>query len=74
MIHGNLTASVGYHLMGPLLVLGMLAAIITLGVEALTGLRWNPGGKPGFWRGTLILFVLVWILYGGTRLALEFAG
>jgi len=60
--------------MGPILFLGMLLAVINLGAEALSGKQWYPGTAAGFWRGALVLFLLVWITYGGIRLALELAG
>ncbi len=69
--HGNLAASAGYHLLGPVLFMGLLGAIVCLGTEALTGRTWKPG--TAFWRRALIFCFLVWIAFGGIRLALELA-
>jgi hypothetical protein len=72
--HGHFSASIGHHLMGPVAFLGMFLAMINLGTEALIGRKWNPGAHAGFWRGALAFFILLWITYGGIRLALELAG
>ena len=69
--HGQFTVSLGYHLMGPVLSLGLLLILMMLGAEALTGRRWTPGTTAGFWRNTLVILLLVWATYGGIRLALE---
>jgi glycerol uptake facilitator-like aquaporin len=72
--HGHLSSSLEYHLLGPLLFLAMIMAIMILSAEALTGRRWNPARTGRFWPGVLAALVLVWIAYGGIRLALELAG
>lgn len=70
---GNLSASLEYHLMGPVLLLGLLAAVVFLTAEALTGKQWPAAssGKP--LRAAVLLLAIVWILYGGLRLVLEIA-
>ena len=72
---GNLSVSLEYHLMGPLLFLGLLAAIAWLGTEALTGTPVSPPGARGRrLRSALILGVCLWVTYGGIRFVLELAG
>jgi formate/nitrite transporter FocA (FNT family) len=72
--HGQLTDSLRYHLMGPVVFLGALIAMITLGAEAWTGRKWSPRIQAGFWKHALVFLLLLWITYGGIRLALEIAG
>ena len=70
---GNLSASLEYHMMGPVLLLVLFTAIVWLTTEALTGKPRSAGagGKP--LRTALIVFASVWITYGGIRLVLELA-
>ena len=70
--HGQFSASLGHHLMGPVLYVGMLLLLLRLGAEAAAGRTWNPGA--GFWRSTLVFLALAWIAYGGIRLAFELPG
>jgi putative Mn2+ efflux pump MntP len=72
--HGHLSSSLGYHLLGPLIFLGMITAMVALGAEAVAGRRLNPARTAKFWPGVLVTLVLVWMTYGGIRLALELAG
>jgi hypothetical protein len=51
----------------------MIIAMIVLGKEALTGTRWKPGTYAGFQRSAYFLLILIWIAYGGIRLALDIA-
>lgn len=68
----DLPSSLRFHLMGPPLFLGLLAAIAAMSAEAVTGRKWFVRAHAGI-RKALILFVLAWVAYGGLRLALEFA-
>ncbi len=70
---GNLSASLENHLMGPLLLLGMIAAIALLAAEALTGKPASAGAGGKRLRTALIVLASVWITYGGIRLVLELA-
>ncbi len=70
---GNLSASLEYHLMGPVLLLGLLAAVACLTAEALTGKQWLVASGGKFLRVSLLLLAIVWITYGGVRLVLEIA-
>ncbi len=70
---GNLSGSLGYHMMGPVLLLGLLAAIVWLAAEALTGKPLPARNRGTLLRTTLIVFASAWLTYGGIRLALELA-
>lgn len=72
---GNLSVSLEYHLMGPLLFLGLLAAIVWLSAEALTGTPVSPlRAKGRLLRAAVTLVVGLWVTYGGIRFVLELAG
>ncbi len=70
---GNLSASLEHHMMGPVLVLGLLVAIVWLTMEALTGKPRSAGAGGKILRTALIVFASAWITYGGIRLVLELA-
>jgi hypothetical protein len=72
MSHGELLASLHYHLMGPLVFAGMLVASLLWSVEAATGKRIRLTTNTRGARIVIASFALVWIIYWGTRLISEF--
>jgi len=70
LIRGDLASSIGHHLMGPFLVLGLLWAMMHLGAEALTGRKRSTVSRS--WQ-VLFSAALLWGTYGGIRLLCELA-
>ncbi|MBM4161100.1 MAG: DUF2752 domain-containing protein [Ignavibacteria bacterium] len=70
--HGELVVSLRYHLMGPLVLTGILLASVLWSVEAATGkrIRLATNAKPA--RDVIAMFLIVWIVYWGIRLISEF--
>ncbi len=68
---GNLSASLEYHMMGPVLLLCLLAAIVWLTTEALTGKPVLARNRGKLLRTTLVVSASAWLTYGGIRLVLE---
>lgn len=72
LLHGDLSASIHYHLMGPVLLGGILVACILWVLEASTGRRLRFDRPGGIQRPAMILFAAVWIAYSAVRLTAEF--
>ena len=73
ILHGDLAASIRYHLFGPAIFLGMLLCLMSFAAEAISGrryVRWS-GGK--MWSRAVPMFAVLWFVYWGVRLAAEFA-
>ena len=71
MLHGNVQASLHYHLMGPIVSGGMMLAGILWVAEASTGRRFIVGARATRRRNTIVGFALLWIVFGGVRLLTE---
>ena len=73
ILHGDLAASIRYHLFGPVVFLGMLLCLVSFAAEAISGRRYAPwpGGKIWSWAAAML--VILWFVYWGVRLAAEFA-
>jgi hypothetical protein len=72
-MHGDLAASIRYHLLGPVVFLGILLCLIRFAAEVISGRRYAlwPGGKI---RGrAAAMLVIFWFVYWGVRLAAEYA-
>jgi hypothetical protein len=73
ILHGDLAASIRYHLFGPAVFLGMLLCLMTFAAETISGRRYAlwAGGKIG---GRVVgMVAILWFVYWGVRLAAEFA-
>ena len=73
ILHGDLAASIRYHLFGPAIFLGMLLCLMSFAAEAISGRRYalRAGGK--MWGRAVPMFAVLWFVYWGVRLAAEFA-
>jgi len=69
--HGDLTAAIRYHLLGPAAFAGMLLIIVSFSIEAFTGIRppFHPDKKIR--RLIIVLFGALWLVYWGARLVAE---
>jgi hypothetical protein len=72
LLHGDLSASIQYHLMGPVLLGGILVACVLWVVEASTGRRLRVERPGGIQRPAIFLFAAAWIAYSAVRLTAEF--
>jgi hypothetical protein len=70
--HGELFLSLHYHLMGPLVFTGMVAASLMWSVEAATGKKIRLTTNTGRMKYFVVAFAVLWIMYWGFRLVSEF--
>jgi hypothetical protein len=73
ILHGDLAASIRYHLFGPAVFLGILLCLMMFSAEAISGRRYVlwAGGKV--WSRVAGMAAILWFVYWGVRLAAEFA-
>jgi hypothetical protein len=71
LAQGHLAASIGHHLMGPVLFLGICWAVVYAAAESLTGRKLFPAAWAV--KVPLLWVALLWITYGAVRLASELA-
>jgi hypothetical protein len=73
VLHGDLAASIRYHLFGPAVFLGMLLCLMIFSAEAISGRRYAlwAGGKV--WSRVACMAAILWFVYWGARLTAEFA-
>jgi hypothetical protein len=73
VLHGDLAASIRYHLFGPAVFLGILLCLGSFAAEAISGRRYElwAGGKIG--GRAVAMLAILWFVYWGVRLAAEFA-
>ena len=74
MSHGQLIASLRYHMMGPVIFVGVFLFSLTLLVEGMMGKRIRLAQGKRYTKQTAWLFAIVWLVYWGARLIVEFAG
>jgi hypothetical protein len=69
--HGDLAASLHYHLFGPVLFFGALLSVLFFAAEAISGrkLSLQLGGRMK--KHAAILLAMVWLVYWGARLFTE---
>lgn len=70
--HGELIASLRYHMMGPVIFFGVLLFSLVLSVEAMTGKRIILPASRKNTKHMLLLLAIIWLVYWGTRLTTEF--
>jgi len=70
--HGELAASLRYHMLGPVVFLGVLLGFMTSAAEAISGklisVQWNRKWKVRF----LVPFAIIWLIYWSVRLIVEY--
>ena len=69
--HGNLTASMQYHIFGPLVFGGMILGLFGFGIEAISGIQVMPQFRREHGKILLIAVAILWMAYGLIRLAAE---
>jgi len=73
ILHGDLAASIRYHLFGPAVFLGMLLCLVNFAAETISGRRFTlwAGGK--IWGRVVGMVAILWFVYWAARLAAEFS-
>ena len=71
--HGDLAASIRYHLFGPAVFLGMLLCLMRLAAETISGRRYALWAGRKIWGRVVGMVAILWFVYWGARLAAEFA-
>jgi hypothetical protein len=71
--HGELLASVHYHLMGPLAFAVMLLGFLRWTAEGFTGRRIRAGIGAVVRRRAISAILVTWVLFGVIRLSVELA-
>ncbi len=70
--HGEVAASIRYHLLGPVVFLGMLLCFTLFAAEAIRGKKSLIPINRKIKTQVFFMIALVWIVYWGARLAAEF--
>ena len=73
VLHGDLADSFRYHLFGPAVLLGLLLCLGVFVAESVGGRRMAPSVGRSLRNGIIGATAILWFLYWGIRLALEFA-
>jgi hypothetical protein len=71
---GELLASLQFHLLGPVLLWGMVLGSLLWTSEALTGRGVRLGEPRKMGRAIFFSFVAIWAMYGLGRMVLEVLG
>ena len=69
--HGDLAASLQYHLFGPVLFFGALLFVLLFAVEAISGKQMSLQMSGRAKKHAAMLFAIVWLVYWGARLFTE---
>jgi Na+-transporting NADH:ubiquinone oxidoreductase subunit NqrB len=69
--HGNLIASIRYHLFGPVVFVGMLAGLAGFGAEAISGKKILSHIRWKLWRPALATAAVAWLIYWLVRVGME---
>jgi len=73
ILHGDLAASIRYHLFGPAVFLGMLLCLMSFATETIRGRRHASWAGGINWSRFAGMVAILWFVYWGVRLAAEFA-
>jgi hypothetical protein len=73
ILHGELTASIRYHLFGPAVLLGMLLCLMCFAAETISGRKYAKWAGGKIWSRVVGMVAILWFVYWGVRLAAEFA-
>jgi hypothetical protein len=69
--HGNLSASIRYHLFGPAVFIGMLVCLAGFGAEAVSGKKLWPRIYRKLWQPVLATVATAWLIYWLVRILTE---
>jgi hypothetical protein len=69
--HGDWSASIRYHMFGPILFVGIILGFLGFSAEAISGKKIMPQIRRGPWQTVLFLMATAWVLYWLVRLATE---
>lgn len=69
--HGDLAASVRYHLLGPAALLAMLLGFVIFAAQAVSGRPFAIFMSRKTRSRVVIAFAVVWLVYWGVRLIVE---
>ena len=69
--HGDLIASLRFHLLGPALFACVVVASVLWILQSLTGESVRPKTRPRIGAYSVTLFAAVWIVYGSGRMIVE---
>lgn len=69
--HGDLVASIRYHLFGPVVFLGMLFAVVAFTTEAVSGEKVTLRFRREIWRPVFAAAAIAWLVYWVVRLIAE---
>ena len=72
IMHGNLASSVRYHLFGPAVFLGLLLCLAVFATEAFSGRTVVICAGKKVRNRIIGVFAVLWFVYWGARLTLEF--
>jgi hypothetical protein len=70
--HGELTASFRYHLLGPVVFIGMLFGFMVFAAEGASGKSFSMKACEKASTHFIKLFAVVWLVYWAARLVTEF--
>jgi hypothetical protein len=73
ILHGDLAASIRYHLFGPAVFIGMLLCLMNFAAETISGRRYALWVGGRIWSRVVGMVAILWFVYWGVRLAAEFA-
>jgi hypothetical protein len=71
MAHGDLITSLQYHIVGPVIFLGMILCSFVLLFEAITGIRTKLTANGKGTNRVILLLTIVWLVYWGARVITE---
>ena len=70
--HGDLPASLRYHLLGPAAFIAMLLYCMIFSIEAISGKRLSLHVSGRMKKQIAMLVAIVWVVYWGARLITEY--
>jgi hypothetical protein len=68
---GNLSASIRYHLFGPVVFMGMLVCFAAVSAEAFSGKKVISKFRWKTWKPVFAILTFAWFAYWAIRLAAE---
>jgi hypothetical protein len=69
--HGDLAASLHYHMFGPVLFFGALLFVLLFAAEAISGGKLSLQLSGRTKKHAAMFFAIVWLVYWGARLVTE---
>ena len=71
MAHGDFITSLRYHIMGPVIFIGMILFSTVFSVEAITGRKTKLTARGKDTNRVALFLSIVWIVYWGGRVIIE---